>query len=143
MEEAFLDTNVLVRHFVYDPVLSHSATKCLEAIAGGKLRVWTTMLVVFETVFTLERSYDVPREDIRRHLLTTLQLPNLRLAGKSYLPEVFELYINKGISFADAFHAVEMVRRGTTNVISFDKDFDRVGGLQRLDPRGLLRDKAA
>jgi predicted nucleic acid-binding protein len=44
MEEAFLDTNVLVRHFVYDPVLSPSATKCLEAIAAGKLRVWTTML---------------------------------------------------------------------------------------------------
>jgi len=35
MEEAFLDTNVLVRRFVHDPVLSHSATKRLEALTGG------------------------------------------------------------------------------------------------------------
>jgi predicted nucleic acid-binding protein len=39
-----------------------------------------------------------------------------------------------GVSARDVLHAAVMVRVGCHRVISADRDFDRIPGLQRLDP---------
>jgi len=43
-------------------------------------------------------------------------------------------------SFADAFNAAYMKARGTTQVYSWDTDFDSIEGITRLEPEELLND---
>lgn len=63
-----------------------------------------------------------------------LRLPGIVLPGKRRFGRVFELYVDLNISFADAYHVVMMEQLGLDEVISFDRDFDRVGGIRRVEP---------
>jgi predicted nucleic acid-binding protein len=38
------------------------------------------------------------------------------------------------ISFADAFIAVEMEERKDNEIVSFDRNYDRVAGIKRIEP---------
>ncbi len=131
----FLDTNVLLRHLRQDlPEQSERATAYLERVEQGQLQVRTADTVIFETVFTLQRTYRQPKQAIRDAVLPLIELPGIILPAKRRFRRVFDLYVNLNISFADAYHAVLMEKLKLTEVVSFDREFDRVPGLQRLEP---------
>jgi predicted nucleic acid-binding protein len=109
----FLDTNILLRHLLQDhPDHSARATAYLARIERGEIRVRTSEIVLFETVFTLERRYRRPKSQIRTTLLLLLELPGIVLPGKRRFRRVFDLYVDLNLSFADAYHAVVMAQLG-------------------------------
>lgn len=131
----FLDTNILLRHFLQDHV-DHSprAITYLRAIEAGRQRVRTAVTVVFEAVFTLQRQYQIPKAQIASWLLPIIDLPGIELPGKRQLHQVFDLYVRYNISFIDAYHAVLMQQLKLSEIVSFDEDFDKLPGIQRLEP---------
>ena len=134
MSLPFLDTNILLRHLRQDhPVLSPKATAIMSRIEAGQLEVRTADTVIFETVFTLQRTYKEPRERIAAVLLPLIELPGIVLPGKRTYRQVFALYLNMPLGFADCYHVVLMRRWGSTEVFSFDTDFDRITGIQRRE----------
>jgi uncharacterized protein len=132
----FLETNVFVRHLTGDePNHSPRATAFFDRIQRGELMVRTADTVVFETVFTLQSYYRVPRNAIRDGLLPVLELPGIVLPGKQRYREMFDLYLaHPSISFADCYHAVLAKQLGLTAIVSFDRDFDRLPGVTRIEP---------
>jgi predicted nucleic acid-binding protein len=123
-----LDTNVLIRHFTNDHA-EHSprATALIRHIADGKAQVRLSETIVFETVFTLEKRYRVPRQMIRDGLLTILALPGMELPGKRIYQEVFQLWLeHPGLSFADSFHVCLAKYLDLEGVISFDENMDHL-----------------
>lgn len=135
MSEAFLDTNVLVRHLTQDnEEQSPRATSLLRQVEQGDLRVHVTDTIVFETVFVLQHVYHVPLEDIRDGLLPILDLPGVVLPGKRKFDSVFDLALTYRIPFADAYHAVAADLLHLDTVVSFDTEFDRISGLIRREP---------
>jgi predicted nucleic acid-binding protein len=44
------------------------------------------------------------------------------------------MYAELNISFVDAYHAALMKRLGLTDIVTFDRQFDRVPGVSRLEP---------
>jgi predicted nucleic acid-binding protein len=134
MDVPFLDTNILLRHLAGDhPQLSPKATALLGRVERGDLTVRISDLVIFETVFSLQRAYRVPREQIVAALAPVIELPGILLPGKRQYQRVFELYTTTPLGFADCFHVVLMQRLGITDVLSFDTDFDRVPGILRKE----------
>ena len=135
MEVPFLDTNILLRHFLADhEEQSPRATAAIAQIERGELRVRTSETVVFETVFTLSRSYREPKEKIREALLAVLDLPGIILPGKKSYRRAFDLFVELNLPFADAYHVALMERLKIGRIMSFDRDFDRVPGLSRIEP---------
>jgi predicted nucleic acid-binding protein len=131
----FLDTNILLRYFTQDdPEKARSAFALLMRVERGEERVETSLLVMFETVFTLQHRYRLPRDEIRDALCDLLSLRNLKLAGKSLLVEALALYAGSALSFTDAYNAVYMKRRRLAEVYSWDADLDRVPGIRRVEP---------
>jgi predicted nucleic acid-binding protein len=132
----FLDTNLFLRHLTQDdPILSRRATALWRRIASGAATVETADTVVFETVFTLQRFYQVNRVDIRAGVLPLLLLPGVRLASKQRYRRVFDLYVGMpALSFADCFHVALMERRGLTRMVSFDRALSRIPTLKRMEP---------
>lgn len=132
----FLDTNVLLRHLTQDhPEQSPRATAYLARIEQGEIRVRTADSVIFETVFTLQRQYGHPRQAIRDSLLPLLELPGIVLPGKRRLRKVFDLYVDLNLPFADAYHVALMQQFRCEEIVTFDREFDRVPGVKRSEPR--------
>jgi uncharacterized protein len=131
----FLDTNVFLRHLRGDHSdFSPRATALLRRIEKGEQKVRTTDTVIFETVFTLERVYKQPKEAIRDAFLPLIELTGIVLPGKRRFRRVFSYYIEKNISFADAYHAVLSESLGLTQIVSFDRDFNRIASVSRVEP---------
>jgi uncharacterized protein len=131
----FLDTNVILRHLLADdPEQSPRATAFLTRVEEGSVRVRTADTVVFEAVFTLERRYRLAKEKIREALLPLLQLSGIVLPGKRQYEEVFALYVKLDLPFADAYDAVLAKRSEEPQVVSFDRHFDRIPGITRIEP---------
>lgn len=135
MKPVFLDTNIVLRHLLSDdPQQSPKATKYWERIERGEIQACLTDTIIFESVFTLERYYQQPKEKIRQALLPLLELQGVILSGKRRLRQVFDLYVSLNLPFADAYHAVLSQHLKTSGVVSFDKHFDRIPGIKRIVP---------
>ena len=131
----FLDTNILLRHLLQDhPDHSPSATAYLERIERGELKVRTSEIVIFEIVFTLERTFKRSKSQIRENFLPLLKLPGTILSGKRSFQKVFDYYVNLNISFADAYHIVFMERFSLKEIVTFDQGFDRAVTIRRIEP---------
>jgi uncharacterized protein len=133
--EQFLDTNIFLRHLLGDnPAQSPRATAYFQAIDQGLRKARISDIVVFEVVFTLERGYRRSKTEIQSAVLPLLELPGMLLPRKRKFREVFRLYIDKNISFADAYHAVMMRKLNLSEIVSFDRDFDRIPAVTRVEP---------
>lgn len=137
MESAFLDANVVLRYLLRDDeTKAQHCLQLLERAEKKEITLRTTDLVIAELVWVLESpaTYDLPRERIRELLLPVVLLPGLKLPGKRLYREIFDIYVDLGIDFIDAYNAVHMEKRRLTRIYSYDSDFDRIAGLTRVEP---------
>ena len=134
--DAFVDTNVLLRHVLQDhDDHSRRATALITAVEHRRRAVRLADTVVFEAVFTLEKTYRVPRAEIRDALQPILELPDVILPGKRIYREVFDLYVReRGLSFADCYHLILARRLKLGAILSFDQKLGRVPGVERIEP---------
>jgi len=131
----FLDTNVLLRYFTGDNLeMAEAARRLLARIERGEEEVVISPLVVFETVFTLQRTYGVSRQRIGAMVGAIVTLPGIRFAEKRLCLDALALFERQDISFADAYTAVQMRSRGITEIYSWDTDFDKIEDVLRIVP---------
>ena len=104
----------------------------------GEEELFTCEAIVTEVVYVLSsRSapYRLSHEEIRARLVPILTLRGLRLPQKRVYIEALDLYATSPyLDFEDALAAAHMERNGVTEIVSYDRDFDRVAGLQRVEP---------
>jgi predicted nucleic acid-binding protein len=103
-------------------------------VERGEEKVITSPLVIFETVYTLQSFYKVPRQTIKEQVLAIISMRSLQLPDKNIFYQAFNFYVTKNISFADAYNAAYMLAEGISNIYSWDKDFDKIEGIGRLEP---------
>jgi predicted nucleic acid-binding protein len=135
----FIDSNVLLRLLgspvtVEDRRKAERARDLLLRVERGEEQVITTPLVIFETIFTLNRTYPRSRDHLRDRVSDVLSLRGLQLPGKGLFLEALQLFAATNVSFADAFNAVTMQARGVSEIYSWDTDFDRLPGITRVEP---------
>lgn len=128
----YLDTNIFLRHLLQDHP-SPKATAYLARIEQGELHAHTADTVIFETVFTLQRGYRHPKAKIREAVLPLIELPGILRPGKRRYRKVFDLYVDLNLPFADAYHAVLIERLKLDGIATFDKEFDRVPRIRRIE----------
>ena len=78
---AFLDTNVLIRHFTGDP--PDLAARATAALASAD-ELLLADLVVAECVYVLESFYEVPRERIAELMRAAICLPSIKRSTLSH-----------------------------------------------------------
>jgi predicted nucleic acid-binding protein len=135
MSIRFLDTNILLRYLTRDDEdKAQRALHLLMKVEQGEEKVMTSSLVVFETVFTLQSFYKIPRQQIKELLLPIITLKHLQLPDKIVYYHTFDLYITKNISFANAYNAAYMIAHQASEVYSWNTDFNKIDGITRLEP---------
>jgi len=135
MSICFLDTNILLRFLTRDDEgKAQQALDLLLRVERGEEKVITSPLVIFETIYTLQSFYKVPRQLIKEQILSIISLRSLHLPDKNLYHRAFDLYVTKNISFADAYNAVYMQAEEVSHIYSWDRDFDKIDGITRLEP---------
>jgi predicted nucleic-acid-binding protein len=136
LQDPVLDTNILLRHITADDArLSPKATAFLRnaEASGQRLRVPNT--VVLETVWALEKLYKHSREAIRGGVMTIVSMPNIALPERARVRAAFDLYVRfNSLSFADCYHAQTALDESSGEIVTFDRDFRRVPGINRIEP---------
>jgi len=131
----FVDTNIFLRFLTND--VPKQAEKCavlIQKLQKGHETVEISVLAAAEIVWTLERFYKLSKSDIASKMTSILKLKGLRLSNKTIFLEALLLYAEKNISFTDAYMAIQMKRAGSTELFTFDKEFDRIKFLKRVSP---------
>ena len=134
----FTDANMFVRHLTQDDLVrSPAATRYLREVEDGLRTAWTTPVVVAEIVYVLTSSrtgYGLDRARVADALEPLIMLGGLAIDHKEVFPRAFALFRAHNADFVDCFHAALVVSRGESDVYSFDRDFDKLPGIRRLEP---------
>lgn len=136
-QPVFIDSNIIIRHIVGDsPVQAAACRDLFRAVESGQRTVWTTNQVVAECVYVLTKAYQVDRATVADLLLRLIELPGIGLDQKRVIRHAFDLFVeHPRIDYDDCYHAALVLDRGEIQVMSFDRHFDRIAGIERLEPR--------
>jgi len=128
---AFVDTNILVRHFTGDPPdLAARATRYLEAADELLL----PDLILAEVAYVLELFYEAPRAQVATTLRAVLAFPAIRVLDADLLRRAVEVCEVHRLDFADAYLVASAERTGIGVIASFDRTIDRVATIRREEP---------
>lgn len=134
----FVDTNIFVRYLTSDdPQKAAACRRFWQQIAQGQETAATAEAVIAEVCYVLSspRLYHVSHVEITARLRPLLSLRGLKLPHKRSFLRALELYaLHTFLDFEDALEVAHMERLGLQDILSYDTDFDRVPGVQRVEP---------
>lgn len=127
---AYVDTNVIIRHLVGD--LPDQARVATELLMQPRSLVLTPLIFI-EIAHVLRSYYGLSRGTIADRLGAVLRLP--AIAGDlDLLSAALDTHIVRGVSITDALLAAQAMQSGITEIVSFDRGFDRIPGVTRIAP---------
>ena len=135
----FLDANVILRFLTRDD--EEKAQACYELfqrVSKGEEELLTSEAIIAEVVFVLvsrRGPYRLSHEEIRDRLVPILTLRGLRLPQKRVYLAALDLFASASfLDFEDALAIAHMKRQDIAEIISYDRDFDRVAEVKRVEP---------
>ncbi len=135
----FLDTNIILRYLTRDD--ETKARACYELFQRVQLKkeeMLTTSAVVAELVYVLSSpriGYRLSHGEIRDRLLPIVNLNGIRIQDKRACIRALNIYADHPfLDFEDALAVAHMEQRGIAEIVTYDRDFDHVAGIQRVEP---------
>ncbi len=132
----FVDANIFLRLITGDD--PENAARCLELFeraSRGDVSFHTSESVVVEVVYVLSRTtYRSPRAEVEAAFGAALSNPGLRMDHKSSVLRALELWHESNLGFEDCLSVQHVRRLALDGIYSYDRDFDRIPGIRRLEP---------
>lgn len=136
----FVDTNIFLRVLIKENNLSFRESQAfLKLIKNRQITAFTSNMVLAEINWTLSSFYKFPKVRVVRALQSIVNLKGLKIQDKININLSLELYQKHNVKFIDAIivsHPLIFEKR--ISVISYDKDFDKLG-IKRLEPGQLIK----
>jgi uncharacterized protein len=133
--KVFVDANIFLRYLVKDdPVQFPRCRALFKKAQNGELLLVTSTLVIAELIWTLTSFFQTPKEQVIEKISIIIGSAAVHIPDKDLIAEALVLYGRKNIDYVDAYNAVQMNDLRLKDIYSYDKDFDRVEGIQRLEP---------
>lgn len=130
-----IDANVLLRFLVNDiPEQADRCAELLKRVEAGTEQVLLPDIVLADVIWTLEKFYKQRKSKIQDILAPILELKGLHFSSKAAARRALQLYVQKNIDWTDAFVASQMLSKKKNQIYSYDRDFDKVPGIDRLEP---------
>jgi predicted nucleic-acid-binding protein len=132
---AAIDANIILRFLTNDdPAKAEACAKLLEKVERNECRVWLPDLVLADIVWTLEKFYRTSKTEIAELLTPLVSLRGMHCPDKESVLRALVLYTRHNIDWTDAFVAAQIVSQGTEMIFSYDRDFDKIGEIKRIEP---------
>jgi predicted nucleic-acid-binding protein len=132
----FSDTNIFIRFFTNDdPVKAEAVSVLLQKVKNKEVELWLTEVIIVEIVQILssKKLYNLSRKEVKKRLQVILLLDGLRIENKKVYLEALELYAEYPVDYADCIIAVKVKNQGFKALCSYDRDFDKISGVNRVE----------
>ena len=133
----FVDANIFIRYLTRDdPEKAQACFELFQKAQRNEIALTTSESVIAEIVYVLssKQLYNLSHQEVRALLYPLLSLRGLKLTHRKPYLRALDLYATYPIDFEDALTVAQMERQGITEIYSYDRDFDRVSGITRLEP---------
>jgi len=133
----FVDTNIFIRHLTRDdPEKAQACYQLFLSAQRNEVALTTSEAVIAEVVYVLssEQLYNLSREQIRALLYPLLTLRGFKLSGREVYLRALDVYASSDLDFEDAIAVARMERHQLSEIYSYDRHFDQMSGLTRLEP---------
>ncbi len=135
----FLDTNVILRYLTRDDELKADACyRLFQRVKQGQEELFTCETIIAEVAYVLSSPrapYQLSHGEVRDRLLPILTLRGLKLPQKRVCLRALDLYASSSVlDFEDALAVAHMEQQDVAEIVSYDKDFDRLTGIRRTEP---------
>ena len=127
----FVDTNVLLRYVVGDGA---GQARRARAFVDTADELVLTDPVVAEIEFVLRSVYRLARTKVAQTLQMILALPAIVVGDLDLLTDAIDIYEHTPVDFQDAYLAACARQHAPARIASFDRDFDRIPGIERVAP---------
>lgn len=135
MSRRALDANILLRYVTGDhPEMSPRCRRLLERIEAGEELVFLPEAALADVAWTLRSHYQWPAERISEFLGEVLALDGIEMERKPIAWGALAHLQRGTLDFSDAMIAAEMESQGLMEVYSYDRDFDRLTEIRRVEP---------
>ena len=131
----FIDTNIFIRFIADDD--EDKARRGLALLSGverGEVRLVTSTMVIFETIFVLRSRYRLSHADIREAVFPILMLTGLQVPDRHLLLRALDLCVERNVPMAEAYNVASMEAAGITEIYGWDPHFNRFPTITRLEP---------
>lgn len=129
-----IDANVILRYLTNDVAeQAKQAEELLKRVETGDEDVFLPDIILADIIWILEGYYKQAREDIREWITAILSLQGLIFSNKDTALNALDIYVDKKIDWSDAFTTSQMLQQEITEIYSFDKHFDRIDGIVRIE----------
>lgn len=133
-----LDTNLIIRYLTRDdPAKAAACLSLLQRVARGEehVRLCEAHLTEVAYVLSARAHYNLSHEEIRQRLIPILNLRGLKLPRKKLYRRALDVYaLYAALDFEDALAVASMEADGLTELYTYDRDFDRVSAITRVEP---------
>jgi predicted nucleic acid-binding protein len=134
----FADANIFIRALTGDdPKKAEACSDLLRRVDLGEVEITTCEAIITEVVYVLSSraTYGLSHLDIRARLAPVLRMRGLRLPGKHLYLEALDLFATlPALDYEDALCVAHIRQAGINEILSYDKDFERVDDVRRVEP---------
>ena len=135
----YIDTNIIIYAIAKDEKYGASCKRILLDVEAGKLNVCASMLVLVETINVLAKinrmleTAGKAELDIRKNIDAILSLPILWY-DLNFLTIKRAAEYKYKVSGVDYVHIATMELNSVREIVSADKEIDKVEAIKRVDP---------
>ena len=134
MIEAIVDANAVLRFLTHDiPEQSDKFKARLKQIQDKKLKLYLYPITIVEIVFHLQKTYKLSRETASTILIKFIKESGVLTQNSKLVIQSLKMFPSTRIDFVDIYLAYLAVDE-KKQVLSFDRDFDKLGKSVRLEP---------
>lgn len=133
----YIDSNIFAYPVIYNPEVISEAKKSKEflvKIALGKVEAYTATITWDEVAWIIRKvfGFEFSAEESKKFL----SFPNLRFLGvkKTTVFKAQDLVEKYRLTPRDAIHAATALENKITTIVSYDKDFDEINEITRIEP---------
>ena len=136
----FVDTNIWIRAIVKgDHKYTRDCQAIIDLIETEKIVAIVSDSVIAEIVWTCMSFYKIPKGKVLDATSSILATVNLRILNDGDIRLALSIFDKWNVKFGDAMIASsDEIARGLISILSYDKDFDRLG-VKRVEPRAVLK----
>lgn len=140
MNVYFVDSNIFLRIIVREDKKSFSdCSAFLKDVETGKIRVFTSNIILAEVVWVLNSFYGLDKKRIVKALNGINAIKSLKLVDDFDFDCALNFYSKFGVKYIDSLIAsIPGIFSKKWTVVSYDKDFDRLSVL-RKEPGEVVR----
>lgn len=136
MAKVFLETSFFIRYFTADNKAKFKdCVSLIEIVESGKIRPYTSNIVIFEILFVLTKIYGFAKKESLDAIKKILSLRNITLVETTNTREAIKLFEKYNIKYPDCLISTQ-APQGTI-LVTYDEDFKKIEKLTSADPANI------